>query len=70
MDTQDKRTHKKYGQKKYSFEELFYACLFRLDTQDKRTHRTYGQTNINSKISTHVFLDWTNKTNGQTRQNR
>ena len=70
LDTQDKRTHKTYGKTKYSFEELFYACLFRLDTQDKRTHKRHGQKNFNSKSSTCVFLDWTHKTNGQTRQNR
>ena len=70
LDTQDKQTHKTYGKTKYSFEELFYACLFRLDTQDKRTRMRHGRKNFNSKSSTCVFLDWTHKTNGQTRQNR
>ena len=41
-----------------------------LDWIHGHTGYTYGQTNINSKSSSCVFLNWTHKTNGQTKQNR
>ena len=58
LDTQDKRTHRIYDQTKYSFAE-FYMCFYNGHTWQMDKH-------IYSKYSTHVFLEWTHRTNGHT----
>ena len=57
--------HTRHMAKKYSFEELFYACLFRLRINGHTRHM--AKQNIHLKnYSMPVFLDWIHRTNGHT----